>query len=722
MESAAEPTVETTHKAVVATECREVETRMTEVELRNLLELPPAGFLSDLEDDRIYAGKKNFFVDPAADPIIGNDNFRHLLRRKTGTVLLEEEIQGVHFNLGFRGLAPNNAVSIQVFQDGFPLNVDVFGSRFVSFVPDPNQTTQVQFANSGFGVLAGPQAGGLVNFISYPIAGDQPYRIRNTATAGSFGYFSDLLEATGTLGNSGYAVYGRYAQGDGFGVQSEFSNTNAGLRFVQQLGEKDTLSLSYQFYFFDSDEVSGVALNTAGVTNILTYYYQEATMHLVNLLYEHDFSDACRLTSRVWYHATDGFRDFRELIVATLGEVDERTDYLGTDTRFTHQYDLGSMANNILTAGFTVQGSTNDLDSEPSRPGEARLDLDRHDFNWGIYIENKFQLSEVWSVTPGFRFEYAKIAGDGIRGDGGANNNAFVDRYFDDYQPLFSIGTEIDLVTPIALKQRPAVLYANVSNAYRAPTYNETVNQGFRNRIQPDLESASLYQVEIGIRGTPATWYTYDASAFLMDYDDQFATANGVISNAGRTRHRGFELFQEINLFGLIDSFSGTTSSSEPRTGPRSPETETGLARCGRLSFFGALSYLHAEIDASPFAGAAGTEVPYAPEWTPKAGVSYNYFERIKAAATFQYVGDHLGNLNNDDLLIRNNTSALIPSYTVVDVSLEFTCLRDKLTLFVNVNNVFDEDYFAGLQGGNLVGNQIIAPGRNAYGGLRLTF
>lgn len=715
------PTVDVNGKNAV-TETALVQERLSEIDLRNLVELPPAGFLADLEDGRIYNGDKNLFVDPAADPLNANNNFRDLLRRKTGAMLLEEEVQGVHFNVGFRGLTPNNAISMQVFQDGFPLNVDVFGARFVSFVPDVNQTTQVQFANSGFGVDNGPQVGGSVNFVSYPIAGDQPYRLRNTLTAGSFEYVSDLLEASGTLGNFGYAVFGRYARGDGFGVESAFTNSDAGVRVVEQLGERDKVSLGYQYYFFDSDAISGVALNTAGVTNVLTYYYQTATMHMVNAEYEHDLSDRARIVTRAWYHATDGFRDFRALVVPTLGEVTERIHYLGSDTRFIQEYDLGATSNNVFVGGFTIQGSLNSLNSNPSRGGEARLDLDRHDFNWGVFLENKFQLCDRWSITPGLRVDRAEVAGHGIRGDGGGNNNAFVDRHFQDYQPLFSISTEFDLCQPAALKQRPAVLYASVGNAYRAPTYNELVNQGFRNRVDPDIHSAKLLQMEAGLRGTPLPWFIYDVSAFYLDYDDQFATANNLIFNGGDTHHTGFELYEEVNLLGLIDWMHSVPGSGEPRTGPRSPETESGLGRYGRLGVFAAVSYLDTEIDKSPFRGAVGTDVPYAPEWSPKAGISYNYFERIKAAIAFRYVSEHLGNLNNDDLLIQNNTTAVIPAYTVVDLSLEFTFWKDRLSLFFNLNNVFNEHYFAGLQGGNAVGNQIPAPGRNAYGGFKFTF
>ena len=181
------PTVDTSGKAVVAqTESNTAQARMSEIDLRNLVEMPPAGFLSEVEDGRIYSGEKNFFIDPAADPILANNNFRDLLSRKTGAVLLEEEIQGVHFNVGFRGLTPNNAISLQVVQDGFPIECGRFWRAFCFFCPRPQSNDAVQFANSGFGVLGGPQVGGLVNFISYPIAGRSALWIRNTATEDRF--------------------------------------------------------------------------------------------------------------------------------------------------------------------------------------------------------------------------------------------------------------------------------------------------------------------------------------------------------------------------------------------------------------------------------------------------------------------------------------------------------------------------------------------------------
>lgn len=712
---------------------------LSDIQLRNLMELKPAGFLPDLDGARLYSGKKTILIDPASDPVMANNNFRLALRRNTGVMLLEEEVQGTHFNVGFRGMTPNNAVFTQVYQDGFPLNVDVFGNRLVVSVPDLNQITQMQLVNGGSSVLFGPQPGGSVNFISYPVAGDRAYRVRNTAAGGYYGHFSDLVEASGTIDDYSYGAFFRYSRGDGFGgdpaVQPAFDTTSGGARLIKRLGEADTLSLSYQSYEFKSDQLSSVILGSGagalGVNALLNYYFQETSQHRIDLLYQHDFTPATRAESRSWFHYTRGFSDFSAQNDPSLGPTTEKFYNWGTDTRLVHEYDLANLTGNILTAGFTVQGTISPITSR-LRPGKSGtlIDLDRHDLNWALYAENKFQILDRWSVTPGIRVEYAEVAGHGLRNQdkmNDPNDPKQVDRRFDDYAPLFSLGTEVDLLEPRGINLRPLVFYANVANAYRPPTYNETVMQDPRVAIGR-LDNAPLYQVEAGLRGTPTPWYLYDLSVFGMRYEKQFAfsgdvnAGTAIIENSGRTSHRGVEWFQEVNLFGLIDALNQTPPSAQPRTGPRSPATEIGWARHGRLSLFTALSYLDTEIESSPVASAVGRRVPYAPEWVFKAGLAYNYFERLKAALSFRYVSDNFGNINNDNSLVTDNSSALIPSYSVVDLSLEYSCWKDRLTFFLNLNNLLGEGYFAGLQGQSGAGGQITAPGRNVYGGLRLSF
>ena len=702
--------------------------RLTDIELRNLVELKPDGFMPEVAGARLYSGKNSFLLNPFADPPIANNNYRYLLQRTTGVMLEEEELQGTHFNVGMRGMTPNNAVFTQVYQDGFPLNVDTFGTRMVISAPDLNQVSQMQLVTGGSSVLFGPQPGGSINFLSYPVAGDQLYRLRNTAIGGYYGHFSDLFEVSGTLEDYSYSAFARYSRGDGTDVQPGFDSKSAGARLIRRFGEKDTVSLEYQAYIFDSDLLSSVitgAVNQAlGVNGLLNYYYQHATQHRLNLLYQHEFAPETRAESRVWFHYTEGSSDYGQAAGgAILGLATEKFYNWGTDTRLIHEYDWGNFSGNQLTAGFTVQGTTSPFDSGPTPANAPEIHLDRHDLNWALYAENKFQILERWSVTPAFRFEYAELAGDGIRETFGGGGQT-VDRSFSDYAPLFSVGSEVDLLAPRGIDKRPLVFYANVSSAYRPPTYAETVMQEAVVTEQ-GLVNAQSYQIESGLRGTPTPWFLYNLSAFWMRYDKQFAfdPLNSTIQNSGRTLHRGVEWFQEVNLFGLIDAWHDVPVSTRPRLGPRSPDTESGLARNGRLSLFTSLSYLNTEIERSPDPNAVGLEVPYAPRWIFKTGLGYNYFERIKAMLGLRYVSHYLGNANNDNSLVTSQSGAQIPSYTVVDFSAEYSCWKDRLTFFLNLNNLLDRNYFAGLQGqlGGL-GGQITAPGRNIYGGVRLSF
>lgn len=686
--------------------------RLSEIELRNLVELPPSGFLSEIEGESIFAGRKTFFVDPASGPVIGNNNFRQLLKRKTGVFLEEEEIPGVRFNLGMRGLAPGNSLHSQVLLDGIPLNIDVFGTRVPVGLPDLDAVAQVDFASGGTGVLWGGHPGGLVNFRSYPAAGDQALRWSSTATAGSYGTLSELVQVSGTVEATSYAVFGRYGQGDGYGVQQGYDSEQGGFRFTQRLSESDVLTLGYQTYWFSAGEMTPISrVPGLGINALLNFYYQDASRQLASAVYTHDFFPETRAESRVWFSYTDTERDYRAAST-NLGVLGNETSYGGFEQKFMHAYDLGGMTGQVFTAGFTAQGSLSPFHNENSAGPAAAIDLNRNEMNFGFMVENLFQLTEQWKIIPGVRLDYLEIAGEGNY------LGTAVNRSFQEVAPSFSLGTEWDILPSRRFGIRPATFYGNLSRGYRPPNYNEFVQ-----RVSPmagNLESAEMLTVEGGFRGQPVSWFIYDVSAFGMDYDGQFADTGGLIRNAGRTRHAGLELYQEVNLLGCLDALRGEEESLEPRTGPRSPEGETGYSRWGRLSFFTAVTWMSVNIEESPFAGNFD-DTTYAPEWTAKWGLEYNWFERVKGALSFLHVVDHFGDPANSNNLILPAGAVPISACTVVDLSAEVSCWEDRLTFFVGLNNALGEDYEAARRA-VAPGAVVQAPGQNIYGGFKFSY
>jgi len=101
-----------------------------------------------------------------------------------------------------------------------------------------------------------------------------------------------------------------------------------------------------------------------------------------------------------------------------------------------------------------------------------------------------------------------------------------------------------------------ATLFANVATAFQTPTTTELLNAppapgepccpgGFNT----DLEPQRMLSTEVGVRGSLAGGWSFEAAAYLMHVRDalvqfQVAEAEGrdFFRNAGRTRNRGIEL------------------------------------------------------------------------------------------------------------------------------------------------------------------------------------
>ncbi|MEM9400511.1 MAG: TonB-dependent receptor [Verrucomicrobiota bacterium] len=671
------------------------EERLSEVEILNLSPFTPYTFPSEIEFSHLESGHKNALLDLTTAPLIHNNNFRSFFKRTPEIYLEEFELSGVNMNASYRGLPPNNALFTQVFVNDIPLNSDVFGTRFVTGLPDLNTISQVLIRTGGSGVSYGHGLGGVIHMQSYPTAGDQPYRLSSTSSVGSYQTITELFQASGTVDSMSYSLFGSYREGGGLAQQPAYDSASGGASIHLRLSEKDTIQLGYQHYRFSQDELPSLIQNVGSVDKLLNYYYQDVDKHSASLKWNHTFSHSSWLDSTNWFINTNGVRDISNA-PSNIGRTEESIHYAGTQNRLTHRYDIGNSSNHILQTGFVLQGSVSPLETD----GVDGIDIDRHELNAGVFVENKFQVTKRWSITPGLRVEYAEIAGDGVR-DGQS-----VDRNFSDITPLFSLGTEMDILERLQ-EQRPLTLYANFSNAYRAPTYNDFVNRSPTIGLDEDLTSSESIQVEVGLRGSPWNWLHYDISGYWMEYFDQFAIVNDTVINEGTSTHYGGSLFTEVDLLALYDWAH--------------PSDASDLQRFGQLYVFSGVHYLQVHIDETPFPGDSD-HAPYAPDWTVKWGVEYNYFNRIKAALSMIYVSDHLGDTTNGNSLLYPSASRqVLEDRVVMDLSLQYTFLRDIATAYFGINNLLNTQYISSRRGGSTQ-DFIEAPGQNFYGGLRLSF
>jgi Fe(3+) dicitrate transport protein len=259
-------------------------------------------------------------------------------------------------------------------------------------------------------------------------------------------------------------------------------------------------------------------------------------------------------------------------------------------------------------------------------------------------------------------------------------------------------GKAVQNAAPIVAGGPPRLeLYATVAQAYRPRTYGELVSTAPDGVVNGDLEEGHSLQFELGVRGKPLPYLTFDLGGFYFEVNDQVGEITGVnadgvtfttTENVGDARYAGFEAAVELDLLAMING------------GTESPY--------GRFNLYGNVTLLDTEFTSGP---SKGFDTTYAPNYQFKTGGIYRWKEIVKVGL--------LGNMVDDSFADANNTpSHFIPAYTVWDLTAEVKFLHGRLGVFAGIRNLFDEDFYAEIRDEGIVP----AYRRNYYGGFSVKF
>jgi Fe(3+) dicitrate transport protein len=296
--------------------------------------------------------------------------------------------------------------------------------------------------------------------------------------------------------------------------------------------------------------------------------------------------------------------------------------------------------------------------------GNVFLDSDRETLYGSIFAENKFTFGK-FSITPGFRLEM-------IKQDVQTRNFAPATGIFlnevrkseTDIQPLFGLGMAYDL-------GNESSIYANASQSYRSAIFQESI-VAQPGAIATDADPGLTWSYELGTRGKPTKWLTYDTSIFLIDMDNRFGTvtAGGVtrLTSVGRSINYGWDGALDIDLIGLADRLAGRGD----------------VQRSSSLNFYTNVSILEAELQGGPNNGGSPQ---YAPDYMIRTGLIYKYGDRVKVGFLGTLVADH----NAQD---NSNPNFDIPAYMTWDLTAEVK-VHENFSVMAGLNNVFDESYYA---------------------------
>ena len=394
----------------------------------------------------------------------------------------------------------------------------------------------------------------------------------------------------------------------------------------------------------------------------------------------------------------------------------------GADARIRHDYALAGDTS-TFTGGLYFYHELQDRDDERGLTPDADSGVQRNfatgeTTDFSIFAENRFHFGRL-SVTPGMRLEFLWQNLDETFNITRPNN--LLTRNDFSFVPLFSlgvgyvlvegqhavetIGKDVDakdgknvITTTMVAGGLPRLeLYATVAQAYRPRTYGELVPTSANGVVNGDLKKGDSLQFELGFRGKPLPYLTFDVSGFYYTFEDQVGEVTGIdpdgisfttTQNVGDARFGGVEAAAELDILGMING------------GTESPY--------GQFNLYGNVTWLDAKFTSGP---SNGLIPPYAPDYQFKVGGIYRWKDRVKVGLIGTIVDDHFANASN-------SATHFVPAYTVWDLTAEANFCHGRVGVFAGINNLFDEDFWAEVRDEGI----LPAYRRNYYGGVKFRF
>ncbi|MEY5026119.1 MAG: hypothetical protein RLZZ244_1647 [Verrucomicrobiota bacterium] len=662
-------------------------------------------FPEAVEDQRIFSGKRATVIDLDALPKVQANNYRQALALTPGLLYSEETTPMV--SLGFRGIGtPDRSQFLQVLKDGIPIHSDPFGYPEAYYMPPLDVVDRLEFVRGGAALMFGAQPAGALNYVTHMPVTDRPFTFRTQNVFGSDDLYSNYTSFSGTTGNTGYYGHFNHRQSRLFRDSNSRYRLDGGmLKLVQTFSKSTRLVLSFDLYGEEHGEPGGLTLSDfRSNPNKTTRFHDrfELSRYAVAADLQHNIQPGTDLSLKLWFaHLTrqswrqqgGGFGTVPSGPASLTNVIQDQRFYsLGFEPRLRHEWD-GLGGAHTLSLGFQLYGlrsPRSDREGQSATALEGILegsrffdseDAKRRVFYGSFFVENKFTWGD-FSVTPGFRFEGIRQSVHSRKwsvGSGSATDLAVTKI---DYQPLFGLGLAYEL-------PRQQQLFANVSQSYRPTVFSQSLVAA-PGMTATDANPNLGWNYELGVRGRPLKWLTYDTSLFLVDLDNRFGIANNRLTSVGRSINYGWDASAQVDLIGVLAARTGRDLN----------------AHCGNLNLYGSLTLLEAGLYGGPNHGGTPS---FAPTYLLRTGAIYG-LRRTKLS----FLGTYMARHNAQD---SGNPTYAIPSYVTWDLTAEFP-IHKSVTVMAGINNVFDQRYYS------RVTAQGIDPsyGRNVYAGFAVQF
>jgi Fe(3+) dicitrate transport protein len=643
------------------------------------------------------------------------------MRKVPGVFARDEEGFGLRPNLGIRGLNPTRSSKLLMLEDGIPLAFAPYGDNASYYHPPVNRFERIEVLKGSSQILFGPQTlGGLVNYITPAVPGDLAGRM--DATVGSEDYREFHGQLGDTVGRTGYLLNGTWKESDGTRENMHFEVGDLNLKVVQQLTDRQALTLRGSYYDEDS-QVTYTGLTLAewqddprgnpfrndhmyasrwGTSATHRFELDDDTTFLTNAYYTEYDRDWWRQASNSGQRpndASDPACGGMANLDTTCGNEGRLRQYwtAGLEPRVNFNHTLFGVEN-LADAGiryhqehqYRVQANGDTPHArEPGTGSNAgiREDSDRDVTAWSGFLQNRFDFGR-WTVTPGLRYEHV----DYVRVDHliGTRGTASVDEW------IPGIGATVE---PI----RGTTVFAGVHRGFSPPGVADIITPaGGSVNLDPEYS----WNYEVGVRSDLRDGLYAEATLFRLDFENQIVPASvaggsgAALTSAGQTLQQGFELAGNADSTGFVD---------------------------WPVEVFGRLSWTWlptAEFEGLRYSSVAGftsvvvtgNRLPYTPEQLFSGTIGV----RAPFGLSVQLEGVYTSSAYTDDLntveVTPNGQRGEMPGYTIWNLSANLPLDAWNVNLFLTVKNLTDELYVVDMSRGLVPGMPRLVQGGFSIG------
>ena len=671
------------------------------------------------------------------------------LRRAPGISVRDEDGVGLRPSIGYRGLLADRSRNVLLLEDGVPISVMPYDYAEHYVAPAVERYRSIQLVHGAAMLLYGPRTiGAVINFVT--LEPPDHLTLIGDARIGTDGYGYGFASAGDTIGDFGVLVTAMYQHFDG-PRHLDLNRLDTMARVTLDLHEAGELRFKLQWYD-ENSTATNVGLTQAQIDNgVLDNFaqadrspVQRATTQITHQIeISRDASLATTayfsLTTRNWWR-----QDFNrapmpgapvDRIVNSFGQTlapgsmaasDSSIFFLNTTTgrlreylvsgiepRFTGRYDFGWMRGEVIGGLHVHYERSRDTDMVGATPSASYGPLlnaqVREVFAVAGFVRPTFQFfDERLEIAPGLRVESMFTT---------ATQTVVADPL--PMNGTYHLQTGSALATPLVQPSSLVAPLPGISGVVRVTDGDELsvfggVHRGF---VPPGVRDSILgtgrdvqllpeysWNYELGVRGTPAPWIDYEATAFSIDYE----TADLMATEASMGMQGGLAASGPQRMWGV----EGRVRFDPIRAAGLEFELPLSVSYTYANAHFGYRTVDALGIDVS------GNAVPYVPEHTLSGRVDFAHPFGIEAQVSVDYTSTQFSDPENLREATTNGLDGPINARAILNGRLAYTYAPWGITFYVDARNLLDSRYVASRAPAG------INPGmtRQIFGGIRIQY